>query len=86
MPRRRRSIVEDLALRPWWISAALSLVLIVVGLLANRGSPLKLFAYALSMICASTATLSLGRMWRQDRLLANQKSIASLAALSWREF
>ncbi|OFX10252.1 MAG: hypothetical protein A2516_08480 [Alphaproteobacteria bacterium RIFOXYD12_FULL_60_8] len=85
MARRQRSVVEDLADLPWWISAALGLVLIGIGGSARAGSPLK-FAYALSMICWAAAALSFGRSWWQDRLLAKQTSVASLADLSWGGF
>ncbi len=85
MSRRHRSIVEDLADLPWWISAVLGLVMIGIGWSARPGSPLK-FAYALSMICWVAAVLSFGRTWWQNRLLAKQISTTSLADLSWGEF
>ena len=85
MPRRERTILEDLVGLPWWFSAALGLVLIVIGGSARAGSPLKL-AYAISTICWVAAALSFGRAWWQDRLLAKQTSVASLADLSWGAF
>lgn len=82
--RRNRPVIEDLAALPWWISAALSLILVIIGSQARPGL-LKL-AYPLAIVCGAAAALSFGRTWWQNRLLANQTSVASLADLSWREF
>ena len=86
MPRSRQSILDDLIALPWWLNAVLFLVLFIVNCLARSGSPLKFACFAGSLILGFAAAISFFRTWRQDRLLAKQTSLASLAALSWGGF
>jgi restriction system protein len=85
MPRHRRSIFEDLTALPWWVGAVLSLILAAIGSRANPGSPLKA-VYLLSVVCGGAAVISFVQTWWQDRLLAKQTSVASLADLTWGGF
>jgi restriction system protein len=93
MPRKRPSIVEDLVLSPWWLSASLGVVAlvalpIVLGISTKNPFVALLKPYwpvvAIGLFCLSG--LSALRAWANGRMLDRQTGIDSLIELSWKEF
>jgi restriction system protein len=98
MARRKESILDLLALLPWWVSvvtagivyAGLAYVAptltaphpMLQGLLHMAPSLAPLFG----IIFLAPAPVSAFHAWRKRRLLDAQKGIDSIRALSWREF
>jgi len=87
MPRRKNSWADNLVLAPWWVSAALALLVFIMLLsvlpatIANGALVLGI-TFMLLMI----STLSAFRSLRTKSLLGAQTSVDSLRDLSWKRF
>src|ERR1044072_358765 len=87
MPRRKNSWADNLVLAPWWVSAALALLVFIMLLsvlpatIANGALVLGI-TFMLLMISALSAFRSL----RTKSLVGAQTSVDSLRDLSWKRF
>lgn len=78
---RRSSVVEDLILSPWWVSAILAAFAYVA--LAQAAPTL---APMISVALLSVAAFSALRAWRNGRILEGQTGLQSLRELPWKRF
>lgn len=98
MSRRRKTILDDLALFSWWVNIVLAVVVFVsfkywLPLIAFENSFLKGIAIALSSlapvaagILCIVAAISAFNAWRKGELLERQTGIGTLRTIRWREF
>jgi len=87
MPRRRSSIVDDLVLLPWWVSAALAGIayLALPAILPPpivKGGIVGIVSLGLLAIAAISALRAL----KTAHMLKRQTGIESLRALPWKRF
>ena len=98
MPRRRKTILDDLALLPWWVNITLAAVVFLafrywLPIIEFQNPFLKGIAIALpklapviaGMLCI-VAAISAFNGWRKGELLERQTGIETLRTISWREF
>ena len=95
---RRRSILDDLILFPWWtnlILAAFAFILFryVVPIITFQNPFLKGLAMALPSfapiaagILIFVAAISAFNAWRKGQLLDGQKGLETIRSISWQEF
>jgi restriction system protein len=81
MARRKRSVVDQLILGPWWISLVLAAIAyVVLGTVAPTLAPLVCF------LLVAFAVISALRAWANRRMLDRQTGINSLRELAWKDF
>ena len=98
MARRSRTILDDLALLPWWVNIFLAAVVYLsfkywIPLIAFQNPFIKgvatalpsLAPFAAGILCV-VATISAFNAWRKGELLEKQTGIGTLRTISWREF
>jgi restriction system protein len=98
MANRNGSILDDLALLPWWVSVVLSFIAFVsvkfllpaihfqnpfYAGMAKMGYEL---APILAVILLLPGVVSAFNAWRKGQLFKQQTGIASIRLLSWRQF
>jgi restriction system protein len=96
--RRNRTILDDLALLPWWVNIILAAVFYLsfkywVPLIAFQNPFFKGIAIALpglapvagGILCL-VAAISAFHAWRKGELLERQTGIGTFRTISWREF
>ena len=98
MARRSKTILDDLALLPWWINIILAAIVYLsfrywIPLIVFQNPFLKGIATALpslapfvSGILCFIAAISAFNAWRKGELLEKQTGIGTLRTISWREF
>lgn len=97
MPKRNDSILDDLALLPWWVSVTFAAVIYVslkyLVPLINfkdwmfRGIPAAAPGLApLAGIFLIPAAVSVVNSWRKGLLLEKQKGVGNIKSISWLEF
>jgi restriction system protein len=96
--RRSRSILDDLALLPWWINVILAVVVYVSlkywipslsfqnPFYKGMATALPSFAPIAAALLLFVAAISAFNAWRKGQLLESQKGIGTLLAISWQEF
>ena len=95
---RKRSLLDDLVILPWWLTLALAAI-VYIGLkyylpgievknpiFQGIGNALPHFAGIFSGILIFTAALSAYLAWRKRELLDCQTSINSIRDLPWKDF
>lgn len=87
MARRKSSVVDDLILCPWWVSAVLAVLAYVLlpGLLPKPYSASGLIGMATLGLFAISA-LAAFRSFKTSKMLEAQTGIDSLRALPWERF
>ena len=98
MARRGKTILDDLALFPWWVNIILAALVFLsfkywIPSISFQNPLLKGFAIALSrfapilagLLCI-VAAISAFNSWRKGELLERQSGIDTLRKISWREF
>jgi restriction system protein len=85
MARRKPSVVDDLVLLPWWVSAGLALATFVVlsAALPRSMAGLALMIPVFLMLIAGISAL---RTWKTARMLERQTGIDSIRDLPWKRF
>jgi restriction system protein len=85
MARRKPSVVDDLVLLPWWVSAGLALAAFVVlsAALPRSMAGLGLMIPVFLMLIAGISAL---RAWKTAHLLERQTGIDSIRELPWKRF
>lgn len=98
MARKDESLLDLLALCPWWVSIAVSGIAFVtlkfifpsinfqsyvVKAFVKVGSQ---FAPIIALLLLMPAPISILNVWKKRRRLDSQKDLDSIRALSWREF
>jgi restriction system protein len=78
---RRSSLIEDLILCPWWVSATLA-AFAYAGL--RFAAPTWALMISLALLCI--AAFSALRTWRNGRMLEGQTGLQSLRDLPWKRF
>jgi restriction system protein len=78
---RCSSVVEDLILCPWWVSAILAAFAYVA---LAQAAPTLAPVISLALLCI--AVFSALRAWRNGRMLEGQTGLQSLRGLSWKRF
>lgn len=98
MPRRRKTILDDLALLPWWVNVILAAAVFLafrywIPLIDFQNPFLKGITIALPKlapviagILCIVAAISAFNGWRKGELLERQTGIGTLRTISWREF
>ena len=97
MANRNGSILDDLALLPWWVNIVLAAIVYLslkylIPLFNFRDPVFKGIALAapglapFAAIFLFPAAWSAFNSWRKGRLLEKQKGIASTRSISWHEF
>jgi restriction system protein len=81
MPRRKRSVADDLILGPWWINLALAVIAYVV---LSRVMPT--LAPLVCFILIAFAAISALRALANRQMLDRQTGIESLRELPWKHF
>jgi len=96
--RRSKTILDDLALLPWWVNIILAAVVYLsfkywAPLIAFQNPFFKGIAIALPGIApvvggilCFVAAISAFNAWRKGELLERQTGIGTLRTISWREF
>jgi len=98
MAKRNGSILDDLALFPWWVNAVLA-VIVYLSLeywiptikfqntfYAGTAKAAHVLAPFLAGIILAPAAVSAFNSWRKGQLLEKQKGVGSIKSISWREF
>ncbi len=98
MSKRNGSILDDLALLPWWVNVILA-VTVYLSLkywiptikfqnifYAGTAKAAPGLAPFLAGIMPIPAAISAFNSWRKGQLLERQKGIGSIRSISWREF
>jgi restriction system protein len=85
MARRKTSVVDDLVLLPWWVSAGLALAAFLV-LSAALPRSLVGFAPMIPVFLMLIAGISALRAWKTARMLEGQTGIESIRKLTWKRF
>lgn len=83
--RRKSSLVDDLVLLPWWVSAGLSPVAFLV-LSAALPPSMAGLALMIPVFLILIAGISALRSWKTARTLEQQTGIDSLRELPWKRF
>jgi len=98
MSRKDESLLDSLALCPWWVSFALSLIVFlllrfvlpaiefenfILKAFANGASKGALFVALAFLVPAPISAL---RSWKKRKRLDSQKDLDSIRTLGWREF
>ena len=98
MTRRNRTILDDLALLPWWANIILATVVYLsfkywVPSIAFQNPffkgvaiALPTFAPIVAGILCFVAAISAFHAWRKGELLEKQTGIGTLRTISWRKF
>jgi restriction system protein len=98
MARKDESLLDLLALCPWWVSVLVSGITFVIlrfilpsidfqnMVLNSFAKGLSIAAPFLALILLIPAPISALRSWKKRRHLDTQKGIDSIRALGWREF
>jgi restriction system protein len=98
MARKDESLLDLLALCPWWVSVLASGIAFVFprfilpliefqNMVVNSiAKGLSIAAPFLALILLIPAPISALRSWKKGRRLDSQKDIDSIRALNWREF
>lgn len=98
MAKRNGSILDDLALLPWWVNVILSVAVylslkywiptikIQDTFYAGMAKAAPGLAPFLAGILLIPAAISGFNSWRKGQLLERQKGIDSIRSISWREF
>jgi len=83
MAKRKKSVLEDLIVAPWWVS----LVLAVIAYAAlNSAKPLAPVAPLVCFLLIGLACISALRAWGNRRMLDRQTGLDSLCELPWKRF
>lgn len=85
MARRKPSVVDDLVLLPWWVSAGLALAAFFV-LSAALPRSLASLALMIPVFLMLIAGISALRAWKTAHLLERQTGIDSIRELPWKRF
>jgi restriction system protein len=85
MARRKTSVVDDLVLLPWWVSAGLAVAafLVLSAALPRSLAGLALMIPVFLMLIAGISAL---RSWKTANLLEQQTGIDSIRELPWKRF
>jgi restriction system protein len=83
--RRKSSLVDDLVLLPWWVSAGLALAAFLVMPAALPRSMAGL-APMIAVFLMLIAGISALRAWKTARMLEQQTGIDSIRELPWKRF
>jgi len=96
--RRSKTILDDLAVLPWWVNVILAAVVFLsfkylVPTISFQNPFVKGIATALpslapivaGLLCI-VAAISAFNAWRKGRLIERQAGIGTLRTISWREF
>ncbi len=98
MARHNGSILDDLALYPWWVNVILAVVVYLSlkywiptiefqnPFYAGIAKGVHVLAPTLAGILLLPAAVSAINSWRKGRLLQRQKGIGSIRSIAWREF
>lgn len=98
MSNRNGSIIDDLALLPWWVNVILALAVYLSmkywiptirfqnTFYAGMAQGAPAFAPASAIVLLCPAVLSVFNVWRKARLLDRQKGIDSIRLITWQEF
>jgi restriction system protein len=98
MARRNRSIVEDLAILPWWINVILAFVVYLSckywipsitfqnPFIKALATAMPSFAPVVAVLFIFLAAVSASNALRKDNLLDRQRDIGTLRTISWQEF
>lgn len=82
--RRHSRLADDLVLAPWWVSAGLAVVvLIVLPAMLPYVAP---FAFIIAIVLFFLSGVSVLRKWKTSRMLESQTSIDSLRQIPWKRF
>ena len=85
MARRKPSLVDDLVLLPWWVSAGLALAAFLV-LSAALPRSMAGLAPMIAVFLMLIAGISALRTWKTARMLEQQTGIDSIRELPWKRF
>ena len=98
MGRSDKSLLEALALLPWWVSVVLSatvyiIMKYIIPLIAFNNIVFKVFAQAspniafiLALFLLMPVPISAFNSWHKSRLLDSQKDIDAIRSLHWKTF
>ena len=101
MPRKRESLLFELSLLPWWVSATIAAVAFVGivyvfpsmsiesplwRILVPLQSKADYIGISVAVLFLLLAALSFSESLRKKRLLDRQRSLESIRALPWRQF
>jgi restriction system protein len=98
MAKRNGSILDDLALLPWWVNVVIA-VIVYLSLkywiptikfentfYAGTAKAAYVLAPFLAGIILAPAAVSAFDSWRKGQLLEKQKGVGSIKSISWRKF
>jgi restriction system protein len=98
MANRNGSILDDLALLPWWVDVILAVIVYLSmkylipaikfqnPFYAGMAKAAPGLATVIAGIILATAAVSAINSWRKGQLLERQKGIGSIRSISWQEF
>jgi restriction system protein len=98
MAKQNDSILDDLALYPWWVNVILAIIVYLSlkywiptiefqnPFYAGIAKGAHVLAPTLAGIMLLPAALSAINSWRKGQLLDRQKGIGGIKSISWREF
>ena len=98
MPRRNRTILDDIALLPWWINVILAIVVYLAfrywipsvdfqsPLFEGISMGLRSIAPIAGGLILFIAAISAFNAWRKGNMLEQQTGIETIRKISWREF
>jgi len=87
MPRRKSTLVDDLALLPWWVSVTLAAAAYVILPVALPQPIVKSGIVGLiTIFLLAVAAISALRGWKTARMFEQQTGLDSLRELPWKRF